>query len=254
MPKAHGVLESRWNSREECHLPPPLAGQNGCTQAKTTNPSYLPTQFPTAFHIYSAHCKTPRPSQTLSQHQNSLLGTTLLIPPSPDPDPRSTNSQNHTGFWVACLFTSASYGRAVAPAAEILLNTQKAVEHLTRQIEQLKRSRHSRGAEGHANANANANANGPEIGPCYAVRLNSGSFGVQWARTKAILEQGNLDMTIVTPALSVSTTHDSTVATIPRRKRKAADPVNPCSSRRRPRTSTRPTRKKRPSPPNHHHH
>lgn len=40
---------------------------------------------------------------------------------------------------------------------------------------------------------------GGEVGSCYAVRINSGKFGVEWRRTKAVLEAGELDITILRP-------------------------------------------------------
>ena len=40
---------------------------------------------------------------------------------------------------------------------------------------------------------------GQKMGKCYAVRINSGKFGVAWQRTKAILEAGELDITILKP-------------------------------------------------------
>ena len=38
---------------------------------------------------------------------------------------------------------------------------------------------------------------GEEVGGCYAVRINSGRFGVEWRRTRAVLEDGGLDITVV---------------------------------------------------------
>ena len=37
------------------------------------------------------------------------------------------------------------------------------------------------------------------MGKCYAVRINSGKFGVAWQRTKAVLEAGELDITVLKP-------------------------------------------------------
>ena len=42
-------------------------------------------------------------------------------------------------------------------------------------------------------------ASGEELGNCYAVRINSGKFGVAWQRTKAVLEAGDLDITVWRP-------------------------------------------------------
>lgn len=42
-------------------------------------------------------------------------------------------------------------------------------------------------------------AAGEEVGSCYAVRINSGKFGVEWQKTKAVLEAGELDITVLRP-------------------------------------------------------
>ena len=40
---------------------------------------------------------------------------------------------------------------------------------------------------------------GEEVGDCYAVRINRGNFGVQWQKTKAVMEAGDLDITVFKP-------------------------------------------------------
>ena len=40
---------------------------------------------------------------------------------------------------------------------------------------------------------------GEDVGNCYAVRINSGKFGVEWQETKAVLEAGDLEITVVRP-------------------------------------------------------
>lgn len=35
------------------------------------------------------------------------------------------------------------------------------------------------------------------LGECWAVRINSGKFGVDWDRTKVVLENGAVDMRII---------------------------------------------------------
>ena len=40
---------------------------------------------------------------------------------------------------------------------------------------------------------------GEEMGNCCAVRINSGRFGVEWQKTKAVLEAGDLDITVFRP-------------------------------------------------------
>ncbi len=105
------------------------------------------------------------------------MGTTLLIPPL-----KATIQQRavKTPHYIACLFTSLDYGKRVSPAEEILENTGKVLEDLARQVAALREL-------------------GEELGTCYAVRINSGKFGVEWQKTKAVLEAGDLDVTVVRP-------------------------------------------------------
>ena len=37
------------------------------------------------------------------------------------------------------------------------------------------------------------------LGECYAVRINSGKFGVPWEDTKGVLEAGEVDMVVLRP-------------------------------------------------------
>ncbi|KAM0794507.1 hypothetical protein BDR22DRAFT_776623, partial [Usnea florida] len=126
-------------------------------------------KYPDAYRTYNAHCLRPPPGSkpTMKQHQANLVGTTLLIPPS-------TNTANQrqaskTPHYIACLFTSLDYGKRVSPPQEILDNTKNALEDLARQIAEIRES-------------------GQELGVCHAVRINSGKFGVEWQKTKAVLE------------------------------------------------------------------
>ena len=59
-------------------------------------------------------------------------------------------------------------------------NTKNALEDLTRQIAEIRQS-------------------GQELGACHAVRINSGKFGVEWKKTKAVLEAGDVDITVFRP-------------------------------------------------------
>ena len=40
---------------------------------------------------------------------------------------------------------------------------------------------------------------GESVGECWAVRINSGRFGVRWEETKKVLERGRVDMVVVRP-------------------------------------------------------
>lgn len=113
--------------------------------------------------------------------------------------------------WIACLFTSQAYGRNVSPPGDILENTKMALEDLAGQIGVLRGQQ--TGREGNNNAidgvvleegddavSKKTKAKEDVPGECWAVRINSGMFGVPWGDTKDVLEAGGLDMTIVRPA------------------------------------------------------
>ena len=137
-------------------------------------------KYPNAFRIYNAHCLSPPPGSKLvvKQHQANLVGTTLLIPPSNNI--ANQRQASKTPHYIACLFTSLDYGKRVSPPQEILGNTKKALEDLARQIAEIRQS-------------------GQELGDCHAVRINSGKFGVEWQKTKAVLEAGDVDITVFRP-------------------------------------------------------
>lgn len=134
-------------------------------------------KYPYAFRKYNAHCLTP-PTGFIKQHQANIVGTTLLIPP---PNAANRRQESKTPHYIACLFTSLDYGKRVSPPKEILENTRNALKDLAKQVAEIR----DLGDEG--------------IGKCYAVRINSGKFGVEWEKTKAVLEAGDLAITVVRP-------------------------------------------------------
>ena len=148
---------------------------------------------PSAYELYHSHCTSPLESRTLHEHQESLLGTCLLIPPSErSPSPTKDTSSRSKGkskakseHYIACLFTSVGYGRNTAPAAAILENTRKAVEDLRVQLETLKKEEEGEGRE---------------VGGVWSVRINSGLFSVPWEETLEVLKEGGVEMKIVRPA------------------------------------------------------
>ena len=105
------------------------------------------------------------------------MGTALLIAP---PNVSIQRQASKIPHYIACLFTSLDYGKRVSPAKEILENTGNALKDLAKQVAEM------RGL-------------GEEMGKCYAVRINSGKFGVEWQKTKVVLEAGELDITVVRP-------------------------------------------------------
>ncbi|KAL8801807.1 MAG: hypothetical protein Q9182_004214 [Xanthomendoza sp. 2 TL-2023] len=181
---------------------------------------------PSAFQTYNHHCTCPpSPTTSLSTHQNSLLGTTLLIPPfptspNPKPSPKPTSAEHKKKFWIACLFTSAGYGKATDPPSAILNATERAIQDLSRQIYSQTNKRKDphalkpsyepavdRGEE-HDNKDLNTetlptaipskeNAIAGEMRGNYSVRINSGLFGVPWRDTKGVLKRGDIDIVVV---------------------------------------------------------
>ncbi|MCJ1284846.1 ADP-ribose 1''-phosphate phosphatase [Xylographa opegraphella] len=133
-------------------------------------------RYPQAFEAYHEECNTP----STEFHQKSLLGTALLIPPQKD-DLTSTADEGH---WIACLFTSVDYGKKVSSALVILESTKKAMADLQRKMKFRK-------------------AQDQKIGDMWAVKINSGKFGVPWDRTKRILEQCGMDIKVVVPGAEV---------------------------------------------------
>ncbi|KAJ6521934.1 hypothetical protein DFH09DRAFT_1286991 [Mycena vulgaris] len=105
-------------------------------------------KYPGAFAKYKNTCK---------KHGAALLGTCLLI-----------RGEHHD---VACLFTSADYGRRVDGPAEILAATRKAVADLLAQ-------------------------NVDPVKPVHACRFNSEKFGVEWEETEKVLVELGAEMTV----------------------------------------------------------
>ena len=170
------------------------------------------TQYPEALAQYRNVCKSESDKGTTSP----LLGTTLLISPSPitDGDNKKRSNLQRDGFRVACLFTSEKYGKKVDPPPKILLNTKRALDHLANQINELKRKENERpgsDVEMHSirpssepctkTVKRSKRELDPvqylPVGQCYAVRLNSGKFGVPWSETKRVLKDGPLDIIVM---------------------------------------------------------
>lgn len=94
----------------------------------------------------------------------------------------------------------------------ILNQSAHAVRYLRGQLTELRSGKKLSEKEGVA-AIVNGNGNGVEDekgkegeeevgmkpGECYAVRINSGKFGVPWEDTKKVLEGGGVDMVVLRP-------------------------------------------------------
>jgi ADP-ribose 1''-phosphate phosphatase len=112
-------------------------------------------QYPEAYKIYRSYC-----TRTHDPRSNPVpTGTCLLIPPC---ETKSSAGKH----WIACLFTSARYGRAKDSSAKILVHTRLAMADLLRQI---------KGVD-------------EKVAGLRMCRINSGKFGVEWARTVEVLE------------------------------------------------------------------
>ncbi|KAF2660980.1 hypothetical protein K491DRAFT_571282, partial [Lophiostoma macrostomum CBS 122681] len=114
--------------------------------------------YPNAYKRYRAHCVSTHDPQT-----NPVpTGTCLLIPPCEG----HNGAKNH---WIACLFTSARYGKARDSPQQILDATGPAMRHLLRQLEEQR-------------------AKGKTVAGLRMCKINSGLFGVKWERTVEVLE------------------------------------------------------------------
>jgi ADP-ribose 1''-phosphate phosphatase len=114
--------------------------------------------------------------------------------------------------WIGCLFTSYSYGKPTKLKAgkdspeKILSNTKAALKDLREQVEVLDAAQPGPVQEGLADKSEDrSGAVGEdktadddrekkrvgldvELGPLYACKFNSGSFGVKWEDTRALIE------------------------------------------------------------------
>jgi ADP-ribose 1''-phosphate phosphatase len=112
--------------------------------------------YPAAYNLHHDFC-------TKSPHSKSIpvpTGTAQLIPPA---DPQ--------GHWIGCLFTSAGYGRKKDGEQSILTNTGLAMEMLLELVRRAEEEGEMR------------------IGEARMCRINSGKFGVEWARSEAVLKE-----------------------------------------------------------------
>ncbi|GKZ26122.1 ADP-ribose 1''-phosphate phosphatase [Aspergillus brasiliensis] len=143
------------------------------------------SNYPAAFEIYRSHCRqfsSEASYTTITTSEGTRRarlpeGTALIIPPQKK-DYEDGSRKRH---WIICLFTSRGLGRMVSPANIVLENTELAITDMKKQIYQLE----------------------DEKGiflDLRSCRFNSGLFGVEWARSRAILEKSGLDITVVRPA------------------------------------------------------
>lgn len=110
------------------------------------------SRYPAAYARHREHCSAHSPA--------ALVGTAQLLAPCEPSGP---------AHWIGCVFTSRRYGRAKDGPEEILRATGAAVRELLRLVRE-------------------AAERGGVVGEARMCRINSGSFGVPWERTKAVLE------------------------------------------------------------------
>jgi ADP-ribose 1''-phosphate phosphatase len=143
-------------------------------------------------------------------------GTALVIPPQPqdyqsrrkplsnrrrlgrgsssEEPAKTTVRQTRKRHWVICLFTSWHYdAQHRSPPEVILANTALALEDLKTQLEIL--ARDDRGSPG-KQGNQDIETKPAEL---WACRINAGLFGVEWERTKRVLADVGLEVTVVSP-------------------------------------------------------
>ncbi|KXL50031.1 hypothetical protein M433DRAFT_4314 [Acidomyces richmondensis BFW] len=128
-------------------------------------------RYPGAYKEYAAHCK--------KNMAEDLIGTCFLIPPL---EPEDEWRPKH---YIGCLFTSRRYGRSKDNADAILEATTAAMQALLNHLKKW----HAKPASTHGTGQPGAPA---ELFMC---RINSGKFGVPWARSKAVLENLEIDGT-----------------------------------------------------------
>ncbi|RAL05468.1 MIF domain protein [Aspergillus ibericus CBS 121593] len=141
-------------------------------------------RYPAAYEIYRSHCRKCSfslrynnvPNEGGTRKVRVPEGTALIIPPQKK-DYEGGMSKRH---WIICLFTSRGFGRKVSPEEIVLKNTELAVADMQRQLDQL------REGEG-------------DVSELWSCRFNSGLFGVEWARSRDILEKTGLEITVVRP-------------------------------------------------------
>ncbi|KAL8822101.1 MAG: hypothetical protein Q9191_007156 [Dirinaria sp. TL-2023a] len=133
-------------------------------------------RFPSAYVEYHDWCNPREVDQeTLRNWQQTLLGDAKLTTVSHESDPRKIKEGDH--WHIATLIVSESWGRGRSEKAPMLRYTGNALEDLNHQL----------------------SGRGLNNAPVFAVRLNSGLFGVPWEETRAVLRAGPLNMTILTP-------------------------------------------------------
>ena len=123
-------------------------------------------------------------------------GTALIIPPQKrdyeaegaDKGKGDTTKKKH---WIICLFTSRQFGKNVSSPDTILANTELAIAEMKEQLARLAVRNTDEGEENGSGMSAPR-----ELWSC---RFNSGLFRVEWSRSRRVMEEAGLEVTVVRP-------------------------------------------------------
>ena len=131
-------------------------------------------------------------------------GTALIIPPQKrDYESKKADEENakekegaattttKKKHWIICLFTSRQFGKNVSPPDTILANTELAIAEMKEQLARLAVRNTDEGEENGSGMSAPR-----ELWSC---RFNSGLFRVEWSRSRRVMEEAGLEVTVVRP-------------------------------------------------------
>lgn len=103
----------------------------------------------------------------------------------------TTTTTTKKKHWIICLFTSRQFGKNVSPPDTILANTELAIAEMKEQLARLA-VRNINEDEG----NGSGMSAPRELWSC---RFNSGLFRVEWSRSRRVMEEAGLEVTVVRP-------------------------------------------------------
>ena len=110
-------------------------------------------------------------------HKKEIIGTALLI----EPQEEDYHGHGSGKYWIACVFTSISYGAKKDKPSVIIEQTRQALQDLRNQIAE----REQKDPSLQLSKNL------------YTVRINALAFNVPWASTRETLEQSGLEIVVI---------------------------------------------------------
>lgn len=105
----------------------------------------------------------------------------------------ATTTTTKKKHWIICLFTSRQFGKNVSPPDTILANTELAIADMKEQLARLAVSTTDEGEEDGGSSGMSA------PGELWSCRFNSGLFRVEWSRSRRVMEEAWLEVTVVCP-------------------------------------------------------